>query len=147
VAVGALFGVVTTVALLGERVLNATLGIDWQRLGGLAVSPGSASWYVVTPVAEGLVIATYTLVGMGIGVAYSRYGPRLGTFVTLALLLPAALVDAATGTGILGVILMTEEGPAGPAPVPGLVGALLAAVLSAVAYRLLLQLAHPRPPR
>lgn len=146
---GAVYGVVTTMTFLGERALSSVFGMPWRRLVGLPISQDSVSWYIVTPVAEGLVIAVYALVGIAAGLAYQRYGWLEGTLTLIGLLLPAALVDAATGTGVVGSALAFQAEQGGPtvSVALGLAGAVIAVAAAAVAYFLLLRDARLRPPR
>lgn len=138
--VGAGFGVVTTLALLGERLLSTSLGMSWRRLGALPFdSPGAV---LGTAVAEALVITTYILVGAAIAAGFTHLGAR-GAFLIVPLAVPAVLADLATRTGVVGAIANVElrpdiehaEVPASDGLAPlllGLGGGALAVALAAV---------------
>jgi len=146
VVAGAVWGAGTTVLLAGERALSTAFGIPWRRLFGLPVEPDSVAWYVVTAVSEGLVITTYTLLGIAIGLAYARFGWRGGTLTLIGLLVPAAIADLGSATGVFGsaLALQAERGAAVPL---GIAGGVVATVVAAVAYYLLLRDVRLRPPR
>jgi len=150
---GGAYGVVTTLALLGERLLSTSLGMSWRRLGGLPFE--SPLDVLGTAVAEGLVVTTYILAGAGVGAAFVR-GRTWGLTLLVPLALPAALVDLASRTGVLGAIANVELRPdIEHAEVPsaegltalltGVGGAALAALLAGVALHLLLRSAPVRP--
>ncbi|MEU4363760.1 hypothetical protein [Promicromonospora sp. NPDC023987] len=151
--VGAGFGVVTTLALLGERVLNTSLGMSWARLGALPFD--SVGAVLGTAVAEALVITTYILVGACFGAGFTHAGAR-GGFLIVPLAVPAVLVDLATRTGVVGVIanvdlrpdldhaeVSTSEGLA--TTLLGIGGGVLAVVLAAVVLYALLRTVPVRP--
>ncbi|WP_369370057.1 hypothetical protein AB1046_14720 [Promicromonospora sp. Populi] len=151
--VGAGFGVVTTLALLGERELSTALGMTWRRLGALPFDSPVA--VLGTAVAESLVITTYILVGACVAAGYLRTR-AWGTLLMIPLLLPAALVDVATRTGVLGALANVELRPdidhAEVPPSEGLMttllgvgGAALAVLLAAVVLHALLRNAPVRP--
>lgn len=151
--VGAGFGAVTTLALLGERLLSTSLGMTWRRLGALPF--GSPVEVLGTTVAEALVITTYILVGAGVAVGFLRVR-AWGSLLMVPLLLPAALADLATRTGVLGSLANVEYRPdIAHAEVPpsegllttllGVGGAALAAVLAALALHALLRAVPVRP--
>jgi hypothetical protein len=153
VVVGAGFGVVTTLALLGERLLSTSLGMTWRRVGALPFDSPAA--VLGTAVAEALVITTYLLVGAAIGVGFTQVR-AWGTLLMIPLLIPAALVDLATRTGVLGMIANVELRPdidhAEVPPSEGLVttllgvgGGVIAVVLAAVLLYALLRTAPVRP--
>jgi hypothetical protein len=150
--VGAGYGVVTSIALLGERLLSTSLGMTWRRLGALPFDSPLA--VLGTTVAEALVLTTYILVGAGIGIGFTRAG-AWGTLLIVPLALPAVLADLATRTGVVGTIANVELRPdldhAEVPPAEGLAtlllgvgGTALAVVLAAVVLRALLRTAPVR---
>jgi hypothetical protein len=151
--VGAGYGVVTTLALLGERTLSMSLGMTWRRLGALPFD--SPLTVLGTVVAEALVITTYLLFGACVGAGFARYR-AWGTLLVVPLAVPAVLVDLATRTGVVGSIANVELRPdLEHAEVPpseglltmllGLGGATLAVVLAAVLLYALLRTIPVRP--
>jgi hypothetical protein len=153
VVAGALLGVVTTLALLGERQLSTMLGMTWRRLGGLPFD--SPAMVLGTAVAESLVLITYVLVGACIGIGFT-HSKAWGALLVIPLAVPAVLVDLATRTGVVGTIANVELVPdidhaevptaAGlPSMLFGLGGGLLAVVLAAVLLYALLRTAPVRP--
>jgi hypothetical protein len=152
VVVGAGYGVVTTLALLGERLLSTSLGMTWRRLGALPFDSPVA--VLGTTVAEALVLTTYILVGACIGVGFTHAG-AWGTLLIVPLALPAVLADLATRTGVVGTIANVELRPdLDHAEVPpseglatlllGVGGTALAVVIAAVVLRALLRNAPVR---
>lgn len=152
VVVGAGYGVVTTLALLGERLLSTSLGMTWHRLGALPFD--SPLTVLGTTVAEALVLTTYILVGACIGVGFTHAG-AWGTLLIVPLALPAVLADLATRTGVVGTIANVELRPdldhAEVPPSEGLLtlllgvgGTALAVVIAAVVLRALLRTAPVR---
>ncbi|MEV0891998.1 hypothetical protein [Promicromonospora sp. MEB111] len=152
VVVGAGWGVVTTLALLGERLLSTSLGMTWRRLGALPFD--SPLTVLGTTAAEALVLTTYILVGACIGIGFRHTG-AWGTLLIVPLALPAVLADLATRSGVVGTIANIQfvpdiehaEVPPAEGLVPlliGLGGAALAAVLAAVVLRALLRTAPVR---
>ncbi|MFC8799777.1 hypothetical protein ACFT2C_18735 [Promicromonospora sp. NPDC057138] len=150
---GAGYGVVTVLALLGERLLSASLGMTWRRLGALPFD--SPLTVLGTGVAEGLVVATYILVGACIGVGFV-HARAWGALLVVPLALPAVVVDLATRTGVVGTIANVELRPdIDHAEVPpadgiailllGVGGSVLAVVLAAVVLHALLRTAPVRP--
>lgn len=151
--VGAGYGVVTTLALLGERTLSTSLGMTWRRLGALPFD--SPLTVLGTVVAEALVITTYLLFGACVGAGFAHYR-AWGTLLIVPLAVPAVLVDLATRTGVTGSIANVELRPdIDHAEVPaseglatmllGLGGAALAVVLAAVLLSALLRTIPVRP--
>ena len=151
--VGAGYGVVTTLALLGERTLSTSLGMTWRRLGALPFDSPLA--VLGTVVAEALVITTYLLFGACIGAGFAHYRVW-GALLIVPLAAPAVLVDLATRTGVVGSSANLELRPdLDHAEVPpseglttmllGIGGATLAVVLAAVLLYALLRTIPVRP--
>jgi len=153
VVVGAGYGVLTTLVLLGERLLSTSLGMTWRRVGALPFD--SPAGVVGTTVAEALLLTTYILVGACIGIGFTYSGLR-GTLLIVPLALPAVLADLVTRTGVVGTIANIELRPdidhAEVPPAEGLAtlllgvgGTALAVVLAAVVLHALLRRAPVRP--
>jgi hypothetical protein len=151
--VGVGFGVVTTLALLGERVLSTALGMTWRRLGALPFD--SPATVLGTAVAEGLVITTYLLFGAAIGVGFAHFR-AWGALLIVPLAVPVVLVDLATRTGVVGSIANVELRPdLDHAELPaseglttmllGIGGATLAVALATLTLYALLRTAPVRP--
>lgn len=151
--VGGAYGVLVVLALLGERLLSTSLGMTWSRLGALPF--GTPLAVLGTAVAEALVITTYILVGASVGAGFMR-ARAWGTLLMIPLLVPAALVDLATRTGVVGTVANVELRPDLDHAVVlaadgldttllGVGGAALAALLAAAALHALLRTAPVRP--
>jgi hypothetical protein len=150
---GAGYGVVTVLALLGERLLSTSLGMTWRRLGALPFD--SPLTVLGTVAAEGLVVATYILVGACIGVGFV-HARAWGGLLIVPLALPAVMVDLATRTGVVGttanVELLPDIDHAEVPPADGIAtlllgvgGSVLAVALAAVVLHALLRTAPVRP--
>jgi hypothetical protein len=86
----------------------------------------------LTLLTEALVAATYYLVGAAIAAGYYRLGMVRGTVHVLATLVPAALVDLASHTGVMSLIVGLDNLPdGGPGVLLGLVGGAVAIGLAA----------------
>lgn len=134
---GVVFGVLAVALALVEEQVYTGLGRPYQGTAG-AFALDTVTGAVAGVAAETLVIVTYVLAGVAVTGGYRRWGAWWGTVAVVPLLIPGALVDVATRTGLLGVWLRDDlvETPLGAAGV--LVGALGAAALAAVvAYRML----------
>ncbi|MFC8799776.1 hypothetical protein ACFT2C_18730 [Promicromonospora sp. NPDC057138] len=116
---GLLIGAITAVYLTGERALFAALDLTWTREFG----PPADGWagIVLTVLTESLVVATYYLVGATIAAGYRHLGAVPGSLYVVVALVPAALVDLATHTGVTALIV-------GPRNLPGGVGGVLLAL-------------------
>ncbi|MDR7383668.1 hypothetical protein [Promicromonospora iranensis] len=141
---GLLIGAMTAVYLTGERALFAALGLTWTREFG----PPADGWagIALTILTEALVVATYYLVGATIAAGYRRLGVVPGTLYVVVALVPAALVDLVTHTGVTAVVVGLHNLPDGVggvllAPAGGLVTVALAAWL----FRLPLRTVALRP--
>ncbi|GAA2243467.1 hypothetical protein GCM10010413_52880 [Promicromonospora sukumoe] len=112
---GLLIGAVTALYLVGERALFGALDLTWAREFGLPV--GGYGGIALTVVSEALVAATYYLVGATIAAGYYRLGVVRGSLYILVALVPAALVDLASRTGVTALVLGPESLPDGAAGV------------------------------
>ena len=151
--VGAGFGVVTTLALLGERVLSTALGMTWRRLGALPFD--SPATVLGTAVPRRLVITTYLLFGASIGAGFAHFR-AWGALLIVPLAVPVVLVDLATRTGVVGSSANLELRPdIDHAEVPpseglmtmllGIGGATLAVILATLLLYALLRTIPVRP--
>lgn len=116
---GLLIGLVTAVYLVGERMLFAALGQTWTREFG----PPVEGWagIALTILTETLVVATYYLAGATLAAGYRRLGVVTGTLYVVVALVPAALVDLVTHTGVVALLV-------GPQNLPDGVGGVLLAL-------------------
>lgn len=126
---GAMIGLVSAVYLVGERALFGALDLTWAREYGLPVD--GLAGIVLSVVTETLVAATYYLVGAAISAGYYRLGMVRGTAYVVVALVPAALVDLATRSGVGAVIAGLGNLPDGaPGIVLGLTGGLVTVALA-----------------
>jgi hypothetical protein len=129
--VGPLFGVLTVLLTLGEERFYDGLGIVWQ--GGATPFPlDSAAGVVLAVVAETLVTVTYLLVGIASVGAFRTRLMMLGPILVAGLLVPCAVVDLATRTGIFGIPLRGGYDDVVLAALGTVVGGLVAVMLAAV---------------
>lgn len=127
---GVLIGAVTALYLVGERTLFAALDQPWVREFGLPVDGWAG--IALTVLTETLVAATYFLAGAAVSAGYYRLGGVRGTLYVLAALVPAALVDLATHTGVTALMVGPQNLPDGGAGVLlGLAGGAVAVALAA----------------
>ncbi len=141
---GAMLGLVTAIYLVGERALFDALDQTWSREYGLPVD-GYAG-IALTIVTETLVVATYYLVGAAISAGYYRLGMVWGTAYAVAALVPAALVDLATHTGVTALVVGPQNLPDGGLGVLlGLAGALATVALAAWLFGMPLRSIPLRP--
>lgn len=127
---GLLIGVVTALYLVGERALFGALGLTWAREFGLPVE--GYGGIALTVVSEALVAATYYLVGATISAGYYRLGMVRGSLYVLVALVPAALVDLASRTGVTTLVAGPQNLPDGGTGVLlGLAGGAVAVALAA----------------
>ena len=141
---GLLIGAITAVYLVGERALFAGLGVTWTREFG----PPADGWagIALTVLTEALVVATYYLVGATVGAGYRRLGVVPGTLYVVVALVPAALVDLATHTGVTALIVGPRNLPDGAGGVLlALAGGLVTVALAAWLFRLPLRTVALRP--
>jgi hypothetical protein len=130
---GALFGLVAALYTVGERALFGALGLTWAREYGLLVDgfPG----VVLTFVVDALVAATYYLVGAAISAGYYRLGMARGTAYVLLALVPAAVVDLASHTGVTALVVGLDTLPSGGTGVlVGLAGGAVAVAVAACLF-------------
>ena len=141
---GALLGLVTAVYLVGERALFGALDQTWSRTYGLPVDGWAG--IALTIVTETLVVATYYLVGAAIAAGYYRLGVAWGTVYILAALVPAALVDLATHTGVTALVVGPQSLPdGGPGVLLGVAGGLVTIALATWLFSLPLRSIPLRP--
>lgn len=141
---GLLIGAITAVYLTGERALFAGLGLTWTREFG----PPADGWagIALTVLTEALVVATYFLVGATIAAGYRRLGVIPGTLYVVVALVPAALVDLATHTGVTALIVGPQNLPDGVGGVLlALAGGLATVALAAWLFRAPLRTVALRP--
>ncbi|GAA4695167.1 hypothetical protein APR04_002511 [Promicromonospora umidemergens] len=141
---GAMFGPVTAIYLVGERALFGALDQSWSRTYGLPVDGWAG--IALTMLTESFVVATYYLVGAAISAGYHRLGMVRGTAYIVAALVPAALVDLATHTGVTTLV----AGPevllgGGPGVLLSVAGGLVAIALAAWLFSLPLRSVQLRP--
>lgn len=140
---GLVFGVLTVVLGLVEEQVYAALDRSYQGAGGFPLD--SVPGVVATVVAQTLVIVTYVLVGTAVHGGYRRWGPWLGTLAIVPLLVPGALADLASRTGIFAIPWRDDPVDSVLGLVLCLVGALLAAALAALVAHRILRDVRPRP--
>ncbi|WP_423462974.1 hypothetical protein ACO229_23630 [Promicromonospora sp. MS192] len=116
---GLLIGLMTAVYLTGERILLGALGQTWTREFGPPVDGWAG--IALTVLTESLVVATYYLAGAATAAGYRRFGVVAGTLYGTLALVPAAVVDLATHTGVTALLV-------GPGNLPGGVGGVLLAL-------------------
>ncbi|MEL7976447.1 hypothetical protein AAG589_11340 [Isoptericola sp. F-RaC21] len=135
--VGVGFGVLVVLLTLAEERLYTSLDRPWQGSAtplGLDTPVGVG----VTVVGETFVVVTYLLVGVAVGAGYRRLGAWRGTLLVVPLLVPCALVDLVTRTGIFGIPLRGGYDHVALGAVLTVVGGAAAAALAAaVAHRML----------
>lgn len=140
---GLVFGVLTVALGLVEEQVYTALGRPYQGAGGFPLD--TVSGVAATVVAQTLVIVTYVLVGTAVHGGYRRWGPVRGTLAVVPLLVPAALADLASRSGVFAIPLRDSPVDSAAGVVVSLVGALLAAALAAVVAHLVLRDATVRP--
>ncbi|MFC7877963.1 hypothetical protein [Isoptericola sp. NPDC057391] len=138
---GPVLAVLGVLLTLGERAVYERLGRYWQGPSA-ALGVDSPTGIVVQVAGEALVVVTYLLVGVAVVAGYRRLGAWRGTLLVLPLLVPAALADVATRTGLFALGLRGGYDDVVLGVVGTVGGALAAAALAtAVASRML----HPVP--
>ncbi|MCZ2263656.1 MULTISPECIES: hypothetical protein [unclassified Isoptericola] len=105
--VGPVFGVLTVLLTLAEERVFRAIDEPWPG-GATPVPLDTVAGIVVTIVGETLVVLTYALVGAA-AIGYYRAMPArlylLGPLHAVPLLVPLAIVDLSTRTGLLGIPL------------------------------------------
>lgn len=143
---GALLGLATALYTVGERALFGALDLNWVREYGLPVDGDGG--IALTFATESLVAATYYLAGAAISVGYYRLGLVRGTLYVLLALVPAAVVDLASHTGVAALLAGLDTLPDGGAGVlVGLAGGGFAVALAAWLFRVPLRSITLRPPQ
>jgi len=138
---GPVLGALVVLLTLAERGVYQALDRYWQ---GPAAPLGvdSPTGVAVQVVGEALVVVTYLLVGIAVVAGYRRAGPWRGTLLVLPLLVPCALADLATRTGVFGIPLRGGYDDVVLGVVGTVGGTLVAAALAAVVASRML---HPVP--
>ncbi|MEG3614678.1 hypothetical protein [Isoptericola haloaureus] len=144
VVVGLAFGVLTVVLVLVEQQIYAEGDRPWQVDTG-TVALDTAGGIAVAVAAESLVMVTYLLVAVAIASGFRRFGPWRGTLLVAPLLLPCALVDIATRTGIAGIPWRGGYDDVALGALFGVGGALVVAALAYAVAHLVLRSAPLRP--
>lgn len=141
---GPVLGVLAAALALAERAVYADLGRYWQ---GTAAPLGvdTVTGVVVLVVGESLVVVTYLLVGTAVIAGFRRAGMWRGALLVLPLLVPAALADLATRTGLFGLPLRGGYDSVAVGVVATVGGTLLAAALAAVVAARMLHAVPLRP--
>lgn len=138
---GPVLAVLGVLLTLAERAVYAELGRYWQGPAApLAVD--TPTGIVVQVVGEALVVVTYLLVGVAVVAGYRRLGAWRGTLLVVPLLVPCALADVATRTGLFAIGLRGGYDDVALGVVATVGGALVAAALAAVVATRML---HPVP--
>ncbi|MCK0116950.1 hypothetical protein MWU57_07870 [Isoptericola sp. S6320L] len=140
---GLVFGVLTVVLGLVEEQVYSALDRPYQGAGGLPLD--SVTGVAATVVAQTLVIVTYVLVGAAVQGGYRRWGSWRGTLAVVPLLVPGALADLASRSGIFAIPLRDAPVDSLPGLVLAVVGTLLAASLAGGVAHGVLRHARPRP--
>lgn len=141
---GAVFAVATIALTLFEQEVYASLDMPWQGVAG-PLALDTVGGIALTVVAETLVITTYALVGVAVLGGYHRWGWLRGTLAIVPLLIPAALADVATRTGIFGLPLRGTYVASWLGVVGTIAGVLVAVALAALVAHRMLQEVRPRP--
>ncbi|MGH3589166.1 MAG: hypothetical protein ACRDQ0_22890, partial [Pseudonocardia sp.] len=134
---GAAYGVLAVLLALAEERLYGAIDRHWQGAAA-PLDVDTPAGAVVTAVGEGLVVVTYVLVGVAVLAGYRRFGAWRGTLLILPLLVPCAIADLATHTGVLGLAVRGAYDDVAGGALLAVGGSLAAAVLATlVAHRLL----------
>lgn len=138
---GPVLAVLGLLLTLAERATYARLGRYWQGPAA-ALGVDTPTGIVVQVVGEALVVVTYLLVGVAVVAGYRRLGAWRGTLLVVPLLVPCALADLATRTGLFALPLRGGYDDVALGVVGTVGGALVAAALAAVVATRML---HPVP--
>jgi hypothetical protein len=142
--IGVLLGLVTAIYLVGERALFGALDLTWSRQYGLPVDGYAGIALTIVP--EALVVATYYLTGAAIAAGYHRLGVVRGTLYVVVALVPAAVVDLVTHTGVTALLLGRRDLlDGGTGVLLSLVGGLVAVALAAWLFSMPLRSISLRP--
>lgn len=144
VLAAAVFVVLSVLLSVAEERLYAAIDRPYQGNAGPLDLDGPVG-LIVTGAGEGLVLVTYVLVGVAIQAGYRTVGAWRGTLLVLPLLVPAAIADVATRTGLAGLPLRDGYDDVVLGTVGTLGGGLVAAALAAVVAHRLLRTVPLRP--
>ncbi|SKC40785.1 hypothetical protein [Krasilnikoviella flava] len=141
---GPVLGALAVALTFAERAVYADLDRYWQ---GPAAPLGidSPTGVVVQVVGEALVVVTYLLVGIAVVAGYRRAGAWRGSLLVVPLLVPCALADLATRTGLFGIPLRGGYDDVALGVVGAVGGTLVAAALAAVVASRMLRQVPCRP--
>ncbi|GAA1729623.1 hypothetical protein GCM10009809_26520 [Isoptericola hypogeus] len=142
--VGPAYGVMAVLLTLGEERVFDALDRSWQ--GGATPLPlDTVAGIVVTVLGETFVVVTYALVGVSAVAAFRTRLIVLGPLLVASLLVPCAIVDLATRTGLFGIPLRGGYDDVALGAVGTVVGGLVAAALATVVAHRLLRSVSLRP--
>ncbi|MFD6176059.1 MULTISPECIES: hypothetical protein [unclassified Isoptericola] len=144
VVAGPVFGVLAVALTLAEKSVYADLGRYWQGPSA-PLGVDTVTGVVVQVVGESLVVVTYLLVGTAVIAGFRRAGMWRGALLVLPLLVPAALADLATRTGLFGLPLRGGYDSVAVGAVATVVGTVVAAALAAVVAARMLRAVPLRP--
>lgn len=141
---GPVLGALVVVLTLAERGVYAALDRYWQGPSA-PLGVDTPTGVVVQVVGEALVVVTYLLVGVAVVAGYRRLGAWRGTLLVVPLLVPCALADLATRTGVFGIPLRGGYDDVVLGVVGTVGGTLVAAALAAAVARRMLHTVPFRP--
>ncbi|MCK0116949.1 hypothetical protein MWU57_07865 [Isoptericola sp. S6320L] len=128
---GLVYGLLKSLALLGERAYFGALGWPWQRLDGGPRELTDLGDFALTALAEAVVTAVYLLVGCAVVAGYQTHGVWRGTALLLPGIALLALVELATLSGstadLLGHLVTVDGAAAAGRLLAGLAVVALAA--------------------
>ncbi|CAM3621044.1 hypothetical protein [Isoptericola cucumis] len=142
--VGVVFGVLFVLLSVAEERLYSAIDRTWQGSAG-PLDLDTPVGLAVTAVGEGLVVVTYVVVGVAIQAGYRTFGAWRGTLLIVPLLVPCAIADVATRTGLAGLPLRGGYDDVALGVLGTVVGGAAAAVLAAVVAGRLLRTVPLRP--
>jgi hypothetical protein len=141
---GPVLGALAATLMLAEEAVYAALDRPWQGPAA-PLDVDTPTGFVLEVVGEAFVVVTYLLVGVAVVAGYRRAGAWRGTLLVLPLLVPCALVDIATRTGLFGVPLRGGYDDVALGVLGTVGGGLLAAALAAVVASRMLRSVPLRP--
>ncbi|MCK9795274.1 hypothetical protein M1843_16100 [Isoptericola sp. 4D.3] len=141
---GPVLGALAATLMLAEEAVYAALDRPWQGPAA-PLDVDTPTGFVLEVVGEGFVVVTYLLVGVAVVAGYRRAGAWRGTLLVLPLLVPCALVDIATRTGLFGVPLRGGYDDVALGVLGTVGGGLLAVALAAVVASRMLRSVPLRP--